>query len=75
MTLSDFILAKPSELRLGQWFYNCYGRWSSFPKIIALHWNELYNIRDDVKATHMIEDIMRDYQWKELPEWRNINER
>lgn len=67
MTLSEFIALKPPELRLGQWFVNCYcnptnpqGWWEG-----AI--DELYN-SDTAKSKRLITQLMNMWQWDTLPD-------
>lgn len=61
VTLDEFIAAKPRELRLGQWFVNCYWRVSDN------HSQWLYQL-DGAKAKGAIVALMGEYQWETLPE-------
>lgn len=63
MTLQDFIATKPTELRLGQYFYNSY-LYRLRPKDNT-HRNMdlLYNTRSIEMATMIIQEIMQAYQW------------
>lgn len=69
MTLDEFIATKPPELRLGQWFYNCYLH--KLQPEDQLHHNTqfLYNTTNDIRAEMYIEGLMMCYQWEELPEY------
>lgn len=69
MTLSEFINRKPPELRLGQWFYNCYlGKLRPVDRMQEST-QELYHTRCEHKAFELIHQIMEDYQWKDLPDY------
>lgn len=61
MTLNEFIAAKPKELRLGQWFVNCYWRGSDPMS------RRLYQQHGD-QARRSIEYIMEQWQWDSLPD-------
>ena len=63
ITLDQFISIKPKELRLGQWFVNCYckpvGHWSAAE-------DTLFYV-DDEKAKELILMCMDFWQWDMLP--------
>ncbi len=65
MTLDHFISLKPKELRLGQWFVNCYC------KPVGQNWedsiNKLWNL-DGEKAIACIKNRMWLWQWDDLPD-------
>ncbi len=68
MKIDQFIRAKPTELRLGQWFYNCYFHRLGWNTKLHHETQELYSTRCANKAVELIKQIMADYQWEELPE-------
>ena len=61
LTLAEFVAAKPNELRLGQWFVNCY--WKGTDKTSAT----LYQL-DGYAAMLYIKGLMEVWQWETLPE-------
>ena len=61
MTLNEFIAAKPKELRLGQWFVNCY--WKGSDKTSQT----LYQL-DGYAAMLYIRGLMEVWQWETLPD-------
>lgn len=61
MTLEQFIAAKPKELRLGQWFVNCYWKGSDENSQF------LYQL-DGAFAKRAIQSFMKEYQWESLPD-------
>lgn len=61
MTLDEFIYRKPKELRLGQWFVNCY--WKGADS----YSQRLYQL-DGVLAKWEIQLLMNEWQWDTLPE-------
>jgi hypothetical protein len=61
MTLTEFIARKPKELRLGQWFVNCY--WKGFD----VRSQQLYQL-DGYAAMLYIKSLMEAWQWETLPE-------
>ncbi len=63
ITLDQFITMKPKELRLGQWFINCYWKGSDQQS------QELYQL-DGAKAKRMIEGFMCWWHWNTLPEFK-----
>lgn len=62
ISLSQFVAAKPKELRLGQWFVNCYVYNTSL-------WSQWMYQLDGAKAKQAIESAMMAYQWDTLPEF------
>lgn len=68
MTLAEFVSNKPSELRLGQHFYNCYLHRLRPEDRMQHDTQELYNTRCEQTAFGIIKEIMEDYQWTTLPE-------
>lgn len=62
MKLEEFAATKPKELRLGQYFYNTFlhKEWEGHLK--------LYNEKDEQECIRLIQELMNNYQWKELPE-------
>ena len=61
ITLDAFIAAKPKELRLGQWFVNCY--WKGADKTSQM----LYQL-DGYAAKLFIRNLMDSWNWETLPE-------
>jgi hypothetical protein len=61
MTLDQFIAKKPSELRLGQWFVNCYWRGTDIDS------QRLYQL-DSMRAVMYITGLMMHWQWDSLPD-------
>lgn len=68
MNISQFVRTKPDALRLGQHFYNCYLYHLKWHDRMHTDAQELYNTRNTPRALELIEGIMRDYQWSELPD-------
>ena len=67
MYLDDFIAAKPSELRLGQWFYNSYLRNKDYQRRFQEpEW--LYECLDGERVISYILNLMEYFQWDELPD-------
>lgn len=62
VTLDQFITAKPKELRLGQWFVNCYWKGSDESS------QALYQL-DGSTAKRTIMALMRKWHWETLPEY------
>ena len=62
MTLDQFIRAKPDQLRLGQWFVNCYFKEATDYSCI------LYNINSDFLAAWEINLLLGNWQWDNLPD-------
>jgi len=69
ITLEQFIALKPHNLRLGQWFVNCYLK--PIKTGNNYHWealaDELHN-SDGAKAKRLITQAMNQWQWSTLPE-------
>lgn len=61
ITLDEFIARKPKEIRLGQWFVNCYWKGSDS------YSQRLYQL-DGVLAKWEIQLLMNEWQWETLPE-------
>lgn len=70
MTLDEFIAAKPTELRLGQFFVITYC------KAVKVHWeagiDNMWNL-DDNEAKNAIMYCMDKWQWDSLPELVDAN--
>lgn len=60
ISLQEFIAAKPKELRLGQWFVNCY-----FVGADVVSARLFY--ADDKTAEVLIRQKMEMWQWDSLP--------
>lgn len=60
MTLNEFIKKKPKELRLGQWFVNCYWVESDMQS------QKLYQ-QDGDEAKREIANYMLAWDWPDLP--------
>jgi hypothetical protein len=61
LTLAEFIAAKPKELRLGQWFVNCYWKGSDYKS------QQLFQL-DGYAAKLYIISLMDSWNWETLPE-------
>lgn len=68
MTLLEFIASKPKELRLGQYFYNCY-LWNTLTQeeIMSDKMQKFYNSRDMRYVFLVIDSVMKERGWKDLP--------
>lgn len=74
MTLTEFIDKKPPNLRLGQWFVNCYCKATQVGN--SYYWEEIIDklwSLDGEKAKIWIDACMINWQWDDLPEPRQQN--
>ena len=68
MLIEHFIMSKPPELRLGQYFMNTYMSKLSANTNLHKCLNDLYFTRNEENAISGILEIMAAYQWEELPD-------
>lgn len=70
-TLQEFIATKPPELRLGQYFYNTFFKCLKPEDNTHKSMDLLFYTTSEKTAEDVIKEIMKAYQWEELPDVHN----